>query len=914
MVDTDQKLLMPTHLNVNLLSFAYNVEQSPVFSWWDHSRLSNSYQTAFQIVVSKRLHELANQTYLFNSGWVAVTNNTAVKLAQLSSLLQSGELYYWQVRIKDNHGNISDFSEPNKFICDDKLNESPKGIWSSKTSTVDQELPKLGNVAFIRSPQITLNSAEIDTAVITAFSRGNEPLFAQGFDLFMNGRSIGVGSARPQADYDGSDQTGIYYNKYDVTEFIKNGKNVISSLATASSKRKAFWCQLDVYRTDGTKKRVIVTDSSWKALDGSSAFGDFGVKMRSLYFGQVSENVDMRYYPQNWTTVNFQDDGWDNAWVNPNVMVNTSERLVPYRSENTLRIDSHQPTKKISKLGPQNYLIDLGKEIIGGVNVHLDSQLLQRVTVLMGEQLKDDGHVRHHLACGPDYVENWTLVQGENSFTTLQMKNYRYIELVGFKGDLKLNDINGWAMEQAFPETESSFESDNDLLNREYELSKYSIKATNQDVFVDSQARERRPYEGDLLVNGNTSYVVSSHYSLGRHSLDYLIDNPTWPEDYKLFNVEMAWLDYLYTENDELLHDRYDDLKVKFNRGKGADSFDGAAHDFMGTLRNGKGIDNFDEQVGLVTNDGLIDWPIRERDGFVEGEYNTPFNAIYFGTYRMMSKIAKVTNHPNDVRFYEQRANRIKQQLIDKLYDPQTGRFYDSLNKDLSVNKHTSHHASAYALCYGVYDGQNMADKISKFVANDGEFIGSVYFIYFMLKGLIDSGHANDAITLLTNDDNRKDKKTFAAILDQLNATIAPEAWSNAYKPNLTLSHPWGATPGLTIVQGIMGINPIKPGFETFRIKIRPGNLSYLRVTTPSSRGIIKAKYKRENRHVQINVDIPMNTEAVIDLEKGSQTVVIQDIDGNQLSGDLSTENRATLSSGKYQISYELLRSKQLHV
>ncbi|MCT3400380.1 glycoside hydrolase family 78 protein [Lentilactobacillus hilgardii] len=914
MVDTDQKLLMPTHLNVNLLSFAYNVEQSPVFSWWDHSRLSNSYQTAFQIVVSKRLHELANQTYLFNSGWVAVTNNTAVKLAQLSSLLQAGELYYWQVRIKDNHGNISDFSEPNKFICDDKLNEIPKGIWSSKTSTVDQELPKLGNVAFIRSPQITLNSAEIDTAVITAFSRGNESLFAQGFDLFMNGRSIGVGSARPQADYDGSDQTGIYYNKYDVTEFIKNGKNVISSLAIASSKRKAFWCQLDVYRTDGTKKRVIVTDSSWKALDGSSAFGDFGVKMRSLYFGQVSENVDMRYYPQNWTTVNFQDDGWDNAWVNPNVMVNTSERLVPYRSENTLRIDSHQPTKKISKLGPQNYLIDLGKEIIGGVNVHLDSQLLQRVTILMGEQLKDDGHVRHHLACGPDYVENWTLVQGENSFTTLQMKNYRYIELVGFKGDLKLNDINGWAMEQAFPETESSFESDNDLLNREYELSKYSIKATNQDVFVDSQARERRPYEGDLLVNGNTSYVVSSHYSLGRHSLDYLIDNPTWPEDYKLFNVEMAWLDYLYTGNDELLHDRYDDLKVKFNRGKGADSFDGAAHDFMGTLRNGKGIDNFDEQVGLVTNDGLIDWPIRERDGFVEGEYNTPFNAIYFGTYRMMSKIAKVTNHPNDVRFYEQRANRIKRQLIDKLYDPQTGRFYDSLNKDLSVNKHTSHHASAYALCYGVYDGQNMADKISQFVANDGEFIGSVYFIYFMSKGLIDSGHATDAIALLTNDDNRKDKKTFAAILDQLNATIAPEAWSNAYKPNLTLSHPWGATPGLTIVQGIMGINPIKPGFETFRIKIRSGNLSYLRVTTPSSRGIIKAKYNRENRHVQINVDIPMNTEAVIDLEKGSQSVVIQDIDGNQLSGDLSTENSFTLSSGKYQIAYELLNTKQLHV
>ena len=62
------------------------------------------------------------------------------------------------------------------------------------------------------------------------------------------------------------------------------------------------------------------------------------------------------------------------------------------------------------------------------------------------------------------------------------MKNFRYVELVGFEGDLPLDAINGWAMQQAFPDNESQFDSDSELLNREYELSKYTIKATNQDV------------------------------------------------------------------------------------------------------------------------------------------------------------------------------------------------------------------------------------------------------------------------------------------------------------------------------------------------------------------------------------------------------------------------------------------------
>ncbi|KRM06295.1 hypothetical protein FC89_GL001167 [Liquorilactobacillus ghanensis DSM 18630] len=891
-------LQTPDHLKVNLISFAYNITSNPRFSWWNHSQNNGSYQTAFQIVISHRLRDIKNQTYLFDSNWIYSTNNTSIVLNNLNDKLIPGELYYWKVRIKDNLGNTSAFSEPEKFICQAPLKEEPfHGIWSPASAHTGKSLPNLGNVVFFRSPKIKLDLKQIDSAIITAFSRGSEPQFIQGFDIYMNEKSVGVGSARPQPNYHNYNKTAVFYNDYDVTDFLNIGDNVISVIAGGTSKRRSLWLKLTLYLLDGTKKDVCITDNTWKALDASSAFGDFGSKARTLYFEMVLENIDMQYYPQKWNTVTFDDSKWTPAWINPDLMLNEEELLVPFDSENSLRIKIDEPAKKITKLAEQNYLIDLGKEIIGSLKVNIVSSKDQRFNVLLGEQKSSDGHVRHHLACGPDYIENWTLVKGVNQFSTFQVKNFRYIELVGFQGELNLNSISAWAIQQPFNDAESCFESDNDLLNREYELSKYTIKATNQDLFVDSQARERRPYEGDLLVNAQTSYAVSSHYSLSRHSIDYLIDNPTWPEDYKLFIVEMAWLDYLYTGDFELLNKRYDDLKIKFNRGKNSDSFDGASNDFKGNLRNTKGADNFDSKVGLVTNNGLIDWPIPERDGFIEGTYNTPFNAIYYGTYLIMGKIAHLTHHEKDEKFFIERAHSIKKQLINRLYDEKTGTFFDSLNADLTINKHSSHHSSAYALCYGVYKNQDMADKLSKFVANDGKFVGSIYFIYFILKGLIDCNHADQAITLLTNQENTKDAKTFAAILDNLEATIAPEAWSNHYKPNMTLSHPWGATPGLTIVQGIFGINPLSAGFDKFAIKVRPGKLQKLKVTTPSPKGLIKIDYCHLTpEKVELTVTIPMNSQAVVEIPNQANQILL---DKHPI-----TTNTFELKSGKYTISY----------
>ncbi|WP_279403824.1 hypothetical protein [Secundilactobacillus kimchicus] len=234
-------LLAPSHLRVNLLAFAYNVDESATFSWWDHSQDNDCYQVEYQIVISKRAVQLLNHDYQIDTGWVQSSKNSAVMIPQLEGHLVENEVYYWQVRIKDNFGNVSDYSQPEKFITIQYLKKPIYGIWSPNLHKKDDELVHLGNVAFIRSPNFSLNTQEIDSAIITAFSRGSEPEFVQGFELRVNGEGAVIGSARPQAYYDGGEETAIYYNRYDVTQSIKNGLNVIAAIIGGDSPRRAFF-------------------------------------------------------------------------------------------------------------------------------------------------------------------------------------------------------------------------------------------------------------------------------------------------------------------------------------------------------------------------------------------------------------------------------------------------------------------------------------------------------------------------------------------------------------------------------------------------------------------------------------------------------------------------------------------------
>lgn len=107
-------------------------------------------------------------------------------------------------------------------------------------------------------------------------------------------------------------------------------------------------------------------------------------------------------------------------------------------------------------------------------------------------------------------------------------------------------------MHYPFDDDVSRFTSSDPVLNDVWDLCKHSIKATSFcGVYIDGD-RERIPYEADAYIDQLCHYCVDREYAMVRYTHEYLLMHPTWPTEWILHSVLMAWADYLYTGNNPL--------------------------------------------------------------------------------------------------------------------------------------------------------------------------------------------------------------------------------------------------------------------------------------------------------------------------------------------------------------------------
>jgi hypothetical protein len=883
----------PADTRTALLKDAYSIAvPNPFFSWAVQDQDGNEIQSAYRIVFARRLSGALAGNYFLDSGWVSSSNCTAVEVAGLSGLLEPNSLYYWQVQTKDRSGAESPLSEPKPFTTAVQW-ANTNGVWLEPVSNSNEK----ANFIFLRHKFALADVSRVEKAIVAATGYNTESSKQYVFELFLNGQSLGVGPARNQNN---TPQGNLqYYNSFDVTDRLATGDNAIAAACYNKDANRAFLLQMTVFYTDGTSEILINSArdaAQWKGQDGTLAFGQNDELVApSSWYSQHKEHIDATKYPFGFSEAGFAED---NTWRAVKVAgaVNGSRQLVPYTAENSLRY--LMPASKVVQLANGNYVVTLEKEIVGGLQLDINSPQQKRIEIRLGEDLNADGSVRSDGRGHPNYIEYWTLKPGEQSIQSLNMKNFRYVEIIGSPVAITTDNVKGYALRQAFDEEAAAFSSSNNFLNELYEFTKYSIKATNQDVWTDSQARERGPYEGDAIINMAAANAFSANYALGRHSHEYLINNQTWPQEYKLFSVEMAWMDYLYTGNRNSLDKYYTKLKNKF----------------PGT---------FNADLGLVsaTYSGnsdriLIDWPESERDNYKLQTYSSGYNALYVNACQTMANIAGQLGNETDRAFYQNRANTIKNAMIMKFYNPRTGAFDDSMGENGALSGHYSQHATAYALACGIYDSREMADKLTAYLESQGGFKTSIYAAFFVLKGLYNAGADSLALKWMANEDS-ENVRTWAHVLRKLNATISPEAWDPANKPNMTFSHPWGAAPASAIAQGMFGIQPTGPGFETFRIKIQPGGVQRANIKVPTVRGAIEAAYDLHNSEngLTAEVKIPANTSAKVYLPVRSKAYAKLIVDGETLLAERDGKFLAvTVGSGVHTLSVSGETSPYLEV
>ena len=343
----------------------------PRFSWQLISNERNLMQTSYEI-------RLANSTAALSKAASngKVNSDQSVHVSYTGAPLQAGKKYYWQVRVWDNKGKTSAWSEPASFQIGLLKLEDWKANWIQADFSEDE---KMRLSPYLRKQFSTTKKITSATAYITSHGM---------YEAFINGKRVGDFYLTPGwTNYN----KRIQYQTYDVTPLLQNGNNAIAvSLGSGwyrgfigfggnknfYGKEIALLFQMDIEYSDGTKAS-IVSDDSWKSSTGA-------IRDSEIYNG---ETYDAREEKQGWTNTNYDDSKWGKALVK-DLPKNTL--LATYNEP----ISKHEnfPAKKVIKTPKGEQVIDFGQNLVGWVQLKVSGNAGDKITIYHAEVLDKFGN------------------------------------------------------------------------------------------------------------------------------------------------------------------------------------------------------------------------------------------------------------------------------------------------------------------------------------------------------------------------------------------------------------------------------------------------------------------------------------------------------------------------------------------
>ncbi len=563
----------------------------------------------------------------------------------------------------------------------------------------------------------------------------------------------------------------------------------------------------------------------------------------------------------------------------------TAPELDGGTSRYPLQITDEYPVKMDALSGKRTF-IDFGKAAFGKLRLTLSSDTgADTVTIHLGEHSvggqvdrKPGGTIRYthyKLALLPG-THTYTLKFKPDGRNTQRKANesgvdpifmpgyigevypFRYCEVENYSHPMTDKNIVRQSVHYPFDDRAAVFHSSDSILNQVWELCKYSIKATSFiGTYVDGD-RERIAYEADALINQLCHYAVDREFTMARHTHEYLLYNPTWPTEWNLQSVLMAWNDYMYTGNKASLERYYEDLKAKTLLALKEDNG-------LISTKTGKLTSEFNRSIhfkGKAIRD-IVDWPQSgivgdekeqpgEADGFVLTTYNTVVNAYHYEAVRLMGLMAGILGHEADRQVYQEEAERVKKQF-NRLLLRKNGQYADGIDTE-----HSSLHANMFPLAFGMVPEKNVQGVVD-FMKSRG-MACSVYGSQFLLDAIYNAHEAAYGLQLLAS---TKERSWYNMI--RAGSTVSLEAWDNKYKPNQDWNHAWGAAPANLIPRKLMGIEPLEPGFSRVRIKPQPASLRQASIRIPTIRGDIRMSFvNTPQESFSMEVDVPGNTTAEV--------------------------------------------------
>jgi len=413
---------------------------------------------------------------------------------------------------------------------------------------------------------------------------------------------------------------------------------------------------------------------------------------------------------------------------------------------------------------------------------------------------------------------------------------FRWVEIEGWPGELLPRHlVRQSAYASTWQDDAAEFRSSVEVLDRIWELCRYSIKATTfAGVYVDGD-RERIPYEADAYLNQLSHYAVDPDPTMARDTYDHLMIHGTWPTEWASHMVFMAHADWWQTGDLAWLGARYDALRSKLLLERVGP--DGLVHSTAEHIRKGD----------------IVDWPKGERDGFVFTSTNTVVNAFYLRALELMVEMGRALGRDAAVAEYAGYLARGRAAFQAAFFHPATGLYRDGVGTD-----HASLHSNLFAVAFGLVPAEHQAGVTAWLQGRD--MACSVYVAQYFMEALFRAGADRRAVDLMLAPGDRSWRH-----MVESGTTISWEAWDQKYKPNQDWNHAWGAAPANLLPRFLLGVEAASPGWATARIAPQTGGLAHAAGRVPTPRGPLAVAW-RDGAEFRLEVSLPPGVPAEIRL------------------------------------------------
>ncbi|HPG40507.1 MAG TPA: glycoside hydrolase family 78 protein [bacterium] len=868
----------------------------PRLSWQIQSNERGSIQSAMQIRVAASIKDLKNQP-LWDTEKVAT--DASIQLPYLGPDVQSGQRYYWQVRVWDQKGNVSAWSEPAWWEMGLLKAADWKAAWIQPN--LEEDLAKSAPCPMLRKDFQLKGKIRSARAYVTSLGL---------YELHLNGAQVGDQVLTPGWT---SFDTRLQYQTYDVTNMLQTGANAVGVMLgdgwyrgymgwgdqrNTWGKKLALLLQIQVVYENG-EIETIISDASWRAATGPVTTSD-------IYMG---ETYDARKEKPGWTNPGYKDQDWAGV----STVDHSKEILIAPVGPPVQKVEEIKPVK-IIKTPAGETVFDMGQNMVGWIRLKVEGPAGTTVKLRHAEVLDKEGNFYiTNLRAAKQTVEYTLKGQGveiyEPHFT---FQGFRYVAVEGWPGDPALDNLTGVVVHSAFTPT-GSFSCSNPLINQLQHNIQWGQKGNFVDVPTDCPQRdERLGWTGDAQAFARTACFnadVAGFYTkwLGDvaadqkpngaipHVIPNALDrkNPTsnaaacgWADA----SVIVPWTVYLCNGDTRILEQQYSSMKkwVEYMRQQAGDNY---------LWQTGYHFGDW-----LAFNSESSDYPGATTDKDLLA------TAFFANSTGLLLQSAKILGYHQDVQDYTGLLDNIKKAFLQE---------YVTANGRLSSNTQTAY---SVALAFDLLP-PSLAEKAAARLAEDVKKFGHITTGFLgtplICHVLSDYGYTDLAYMLL----NRLDYPSWLYPITR-GATTIWERW-DGIKPDGSFQdagmnsfnhYAYGAIGDwLYRVTAGIEIDPQQPGYKHILIQPQPGGgLSNASANFSSMYGPIQSGWELKQGVMTMTVELPANTTATIALpdavvdkvtEAGLPLVKAKGISKSEQSGKTVI---LEAGSGKYVFSYPL--------